>query len=77
MFGLGFKTNRYTAFLGDSSTIPEEKCFCQAQDKCLKAGVYDLFKCVGAPLVMSHPHFYLGDKSYLETVDGLSPSEVY
>jgi hypothetical protein len=28
---------------------------------------------VGAPIMMSFPHFYLGDPSLLETVEGLKP----
>lgn len=36
----------------------------------------DLFKCLGAPLVASHPHFYMADEYYLTLVDGLAPSKV-
>ncbi|KAL7302061.1 hypothetical protein TKK_0005294 [Trichogramma kaykai] len=71
----GLKTNRYVAFLGDPQQSPEQRCYCPAPDKCLKAGVMDLHKCLGAPMVASHPHFYLGDKEYLSMVDGLNPSE--
>ncbi|KAF7992411.1 hypothetical protein HCN44_001736 [Aphidius gifuensis] len=71
----GIKTNYYTAELGDTSKDPELKCFCEAPDKCLKKGLFDLFKCVKAPLVASLPHLYLVDESYLEQVDGLNPKE--
>ncbi|XP_011499318.1 PREDICTED: sensory neuron membrane protein 1 [Ceratosolen solmsi marchali] len=71
----GMILNRYTAFLGDPNTIPSQRCYCQAPDKCLKKGVMDLYKCAGIPLVASHPHFYLGDKDYLDMVDGLNPSK--
>jgi hypothetical protein len=30
----------------------------------------------GAPIMMSLPHFYLGDPSLLETVKGLKPDPV-
>ncbi|XP_023289833.1 sensory neuron membrane protein 1 isoform X2 [Orussus abietinus] len=71
----GIRTNRYTADLGDMSTHPEEKCFCPTEDTCLKKGLYDLTKCVGAPIVASLPHLYLADESYLETVEGLKPTQ--
>ena len=68
-------TNQYTVFLGDPEKNPELKCYCPA-DGCLKAGAIDLYKCVGAPVVLSHAHFYSSDKSYLQMVDGLKPSKV-
>ncbi|XP_001606602.1 sensory neuron membrane protein 1 [Nasonia vitripennis] len=71
----GLTTNRYTAFLGDPNTIPSQRCYCPTPDTCLKKGVMDLFKCIGAPLVASHPHFYLADEDYLNMVDGLRPSK--
>lgn len=72
----GLKTNRYGAFLGDPNTMPEQKCYCPSPDNCLKKGVMDLYKCIGAPLVASHPHFYMADEAYLTMVDGLKPSRV-
>ena len=63
-------------YFGDPEEFPEQRCYCEAPDKCLKKGVYDLFKCVGAPMVASHPHFYLADESYSASVDGLNPNEV-
>ncbi|XP_058792829.1 sensory neuron membrane protein 1-like [Phymastichus coffea] len=71
----GLNTNRYTAYLGDPSSDESLKCNCEAADKCLKAGMMDLHKCLGVPLVASHPHFYMADESYLATVDGLSPKQ--
>ncbi|XP_058800682.1 sensory neuron membrane protein 1-like [Phymastichus coffea] len=70
----GLLVNRYTAWLGDPAQHPEQKCYCPTPG-CLKAGMMDLHKCVGVPLVASHPHFFRGDKEYLQMVDGLSPNK--
>ncbi|XP_015587038.1 sensory neuron membrane protein 1 [Cephus cinctus] len=69
----GLSTNRYTANLGDMSTDPHLQCFCPTPETCLKKGLFDLTKCVNAPIIASLPHFYLTDESYLETVQGLQP----
>nr|UEN71286.1 sensory neuron membrane protein 1 [Gregopimpla kuwanae] len=71
----GIPANHYTAELGDMSTDPELKCFCPTEDTCLKKGLFDLFACVGAPVVASLPHFYMVDESYLEQVIGLQPTK--
>lgn len=57
--------------------FPETECQCTAPvDQCpvLAPGVQDVSACkFGAPLVVSFPHFYLADPSYLNAVTGLSP----
>nr|WVD93741.1 sensory neuron membrane protein 1b [Graphosoma rubrolineatum] len=69
----GIPGNYYTADLGDMSSNPEEKCFCPTPTTCLKKGAFDISKCVGAPIVLTLPHFYSTDPSYLEGVEGLHP----
>lgn len=65
------------AFL--SGTInPDNKGFCTS--KCYPSGILDIGVCqppspVAIPLFISAPHFYLGAKSLLESVDGLSPNK--
>ncbi|XP_039448528.1 protein croquemort-like [Culex pipiens pallens] len=58
-------------------TFPETECQCTAPvDQCpaLKPGMFDVSGCnFGAPLLVSFPHFYLADPSYLNRVSGLSP----
>ncbi|XP_058792828.1 sensory neuron membrane protein 1-like isoform X2 [Phymastichus coffea] len=71
----GIKTLRYTTDLGTDPDNPLHKCYCKAPDDCLKKGVYDAYKCVGAPIVVSNPHFYLADPEYLTMVDGLKPDK--
>ncbi|KAJ8680288.1 hypothetical protein QAD02_016075 [Eretmocerus hayati] len=71
----GLLTDRYSLVFDESDGESYKKCYCPAPGRCLKKGVIDLFKCVGTPLIVSHPHFYLGDKNYLNMVEGLKPSE--
>ncbi|XP_014229470.1 sensory neuron membrane protein 1-like [Trichogramma pretiosum] len=71
----GLTTNRYSVELGDASTDPRLKCYCKGPDDCTKAGVMDLHKCVGVPLVISLPHMLLVHDDYRKTVDGLKPTE--
>ncbi|KAJ8687778.1 hypothetical protein QAD02_023572 [Eretmocerus hayati] len=71
----GLKTNRYSVIFDESSADPSKKCYCPKPDSCLKKGVMDLFKCVGAPLIASHPHLYEADEEYANSVDGLNPSK--
>lgn len=71
----GVNTLHYTADFGDMSTIPTEKCFCPAPDNCLSKNLFDLTKCLSAPMVASLPHFLGSDEKYLQAVEGLSPNE--
>lgn len=54
-------------------------CFCTGpESECpdLESGVYNVSDCrFGAPAFISYPHFYLGDSSYVEAIDGLNPSQ--
>lgn len=68
--------NHYSADLGDMNNDEHLKCLCQAPGKCMKKGYIDLFPCVGAPMIISLPHFYKGDPFYLTQVDGLHPTKV-
>nr|UQE86052.1 sensory neuron membrane protein [Tropidothorax elegans] len=71
----GIPGNHYTATLGDMSSNPEEKCFCPTPTTCLKKGAFDISKCIGAPIVLTLPHFYEADEYYLNQVDGLTPDK--
>ncbi|XP_044727690.1 sensory neuron membrane protein 1-like isoform X2 [Chrysoperla carnea] len=70
----GIPARYYTATLGDMSKNKNEKCFCPTPDTCLKKGSMDLTKCLGAPLVITLPHFYDADESFLGPVRGLHPN---
>lgn len=71
----GVKTLHYTADLGDMSKNENEKCFCPTPDTCLTRNLYDMTKCVGAPIIGSPPHFYDCEKNWLDLVDGLHPNQ--
>ncbi|KMQ89696.1 sensory neuron membrane protein [Lasius niger] len=71
----GVNTLHYTADLGDMSKNEEEKCFCPTPDTCLTRNLYDMTKCVGAPIIGSPPHFYDCEKNWLDLVDGLHPNQ--
>ena len=65
------------AFLNETMN-PDNKGFCTS--KCFPTGILDIGVCqppspVAIPLFISAPHFYLGAKSLLEAVDGLSPNK--
>ncbi|XP_058794834.1 sensory neuron membrane protein 1-like [Phymastichus coffea] len=67
---------RYTATVGaDLDTNPADKCYCLTPDRCLKDGVFELWKCMNWALVASNPHFYLADPYYNDTVVGLDPNK--
>lgn len=76
LFLAGVNTLRYTVDLGDMSKNEMEKCFCPTPETCLSRNLYDLSKCLGAPIIGSLPHFYESEPKYLELVEGLHPTQV-
>ncbi|XP_054718226.1 scavenger receptor class B member 1-like isoform X2 [Uloborus diversus] len=52
---------------------PANACF--STEMKLASGAQDISRCqYGAPVVLSFPHFYFGDPSYLNAVEGLHPN---
>lgn len=71
---------RYVAdesVLDNGVKFPEAACYCTAQSaSCpdLAPGALNISQCkFGAPAFLSFPHFYLGDESYREQIDGMAP----
>lgn len=64
---------RYELNLDDAGNNKE--CFCRAPGECPYKGTFDLFKCVGSPMIASQPHFYDSDQWLLSRIDGLSPNK--
>lgn len=73
----GIPAYRFTpprAVLASGTNNPENEGFCLTPKKCLDDGVLDVSVCrQGAPVVVSFPHFHLGDEKYVQAVEGLSP----
>ncbi|XP_057325256.1 protein croquemort-like isoform X2 [Microplitis mediator] len=74
--GLVGKKYVSTARMLDNGTdVPSRACYCQDVE-CQPSGALNVSSCkFGAPAFISLPHFYLADPSYLNAVDGLSPSK--
>nr|CAD7605788.1 unnamed protein product [Timema genevievae] len=62
------------ASIFDNGTLyPSQTCYTTGES--VYSGVMNISTCKwGAPAFISYPHFYLADKSYLDAVEGLSPS---
>lgn len=73
----GIPAYRYTpprAVFASGKNNPENEGFCLDPANCLDDGVLNVAVCrKGAPVIVSFPHFYLGDKKYADAIDGLSP----
>lgn len=51
-------------------------CFCRDSVECPPKGTMNIFPCVQAPIIVSHPHFLYGDPSLLANIgSGLNPIE--
>jgi hypothetical protein len=71
--GLRFRALR--SVFAKSEENPENACYCHPdREFCPPSGLLKISPCVhGAPLMLSFPHFYLGDPRLLEQVEGLNP----
>lgn len=55
--------------------VANKTCYCR-EGECPLKGTMNIFPCVKAPVVVSHPHFLYGDPSLLANVaSGLNPIE--
>lgn len=72
---MGIPTSRFELDLGEDMNVKE--CFCRnPPDGCPKKGTFDLFRCVGSPLIGTLPHFYLADPTLLANfASGLNPDK--
>ncbi|XP_072518509.1 lysosome membrane protein 2 isoform X2 [Salminus brasiliensis] len=73
----GIPAYRYTPprdVFASGKNNPENEGFCLDPEKCLDDGVLNVAVCrKGAPVIVSFPHFYLGDQKYVDAIEGLSP----
>lgn len=73
-----FPAWHYTMSLPDVKEDPSLHCLCEDPEDpetCPPKGTFSLFKCLGAPLMASMPHFYNADPALLDGVDGLNPDQ--
>lgn len=71
----GLPVLRYELEISDPVNLKE--CFCRTPNECPLKGTLDLYKCSGAPMIASHPHFYLGDPQLLANIEsGMNPNKV-
>ncbi|KAJ6635575.1 Sensory neuron membrane protein 1 [Pseudolycoriella hygida] len=73
----GIPTIRMGLDFGDARKDEKLQCFClDPPHDCPRPGTMNLFQCVGAPIVISMPHFYNADPSLLTKIaSGLMPNE--
>nr|XP_045610405.1 lysosome membrane protein 2-like isoform X1 [Procambarus clarkii] len=76
----GIHAYRFTApekMLQAASENPDNACYCYPDmNHCLGSGMLSLEPCAkGAKVIMSTPHFYMGDKIELAKLVGLNPSK--
>uniref|UniRef100_T1GSC9 Sensory neuron membrane protein 1 n=1 Tax=Megaselia scalaris TaxID=36166 RepID=T1GSC9_MEGSC len=69
---------RYSIEFGDIKADPSQHCLCddpEDPETCPPKGTFSIFKCVGAPMIISLPHFYAADPKLAEDIGGLHPNE--
>lgn len=72
---MGVPTLQYDLDIGSDVNVKE--CFCRdPPNGCPPKGTFDLFRCVGSPMMGSLPHFYKADPKLLGNIaSGLNPNE--
>lgn len=74
---LGVKVLRYVAppeMLQSSTMNPDNACYCSSLG-CLGSSLLEMTPCIKIPLIMSTPHYFLGDGDELSKYIGLNPVE--
>lgn len=74
----GFKWVGDERVFDNGVNFPDRACWCgNHEDSCpdLIPGTLNVSSCkYGAPAFLSYPHFYLANETYLDAIDGLTPS---
>lgn len=66
-------TLHFTWSISNIKYADEDSCFCRSESHCPKKGTFDLFPCLGVPLIGSHPHFWNADEEIFQNIKGLHP----
>lgn len=79
----GIKGYRYEAsptLFRPATILPEDDCYCtkatkdiSGKDNCYLDGAFDFKPCLGAPILVTQPHFLNADQHYRDGVEGLNP----
>lgn len=78
----GMNIYRYVTKEDSINNNIDNECFCPMGEddngkevpNCPSSGLINIMPCVQAPILVSYPHFYLGDKSLLDYPIGLKPN---
>lgn len=70
----GFRFSPPDDVFADISINPENECFCPSGPPCAPNGMFNVSLCqFDSPVLLSFPHFYLGDEKLRSAVEGISP----
>lgn len=70
----GIAAYRYTTDFGDIASNETLQCYCRSEEHCPIKGTFDLFSCIGVPIIVSLPHFHLADPAILDNIgSGVKP----
>jgi hypothetical protein len=72
----GYRFTPSERVFGAPETTPENMCFCPHGPPCAPQGLFNVSLCqYDSPILLSFPHFYMGDQSLRTAVEGISPPE--
>lgn len=52
-----------------------KQCYCREDGYCAPKGTFDMFRCTGAPMIGSLPHFYQAEQLLDGIESGLNPNK--